>query len=540
MDGISMIDLLRRRGHLFNEHAVIAGNNGIDRIATKVHVIEEWDLYDQAIEGDFLLTTSTAFMKAFAKEGALMSVIAANKVTAIGMLMDNRPLNIPPQILSQADEYRIPIIELAGDIHFPYVTFEVLDEILNQKAKMIDLVHNQLQNLTSLVLMGESTLTFLQEVSAYLNCEVGLMLDNGRNLGSIPECNFVWPLNMEVLGKPVEHTYHGVNLYQTVDRELVRLWMPIERDEQAFGYLVCSTNEIVISTADIMILQHASQLLVLILSKQRGLINIEEKYKEEFLQKWILGEWKDKETLLLQAISASLSLAEHYVLCSFSDMGKLSSEEFLQLRTFLTRKGFLLATLGQQLLFLIPSRSKTGIRETEWTELYDSIRKILKRKPFNLGISSVKSLEKVYLAYQEVKDALVINLSLRLEQSLIFYEKLGIYPILYSIAEESDLPSKMLKILEPLMGEPIKQAPELLETLRCYFQQNRNIKETAAALFCHYNSVVYRMERIENVLNISFRNSEDIFQLDLGIRVYDFMKKSHPQKLTEMYKKPSP
>ncbi|MCK4901006.1 MAG: helix-turn-helix domain-containing protein, partial [Anaerolineales bacterium] len=50
---------------------------------------------------------------------------------------------------------------------------------------------------------------------------------------------------------------------------------------------------------------------------------------------------------------------------------------------------------------------------------------------------------------------------------------------------------------------------ELIRTLESYFKHNANLSQTAEALFIHRNTLLYRMERIAQILDLDFNNPEN-------------------------------
>ncbi|MHB1956279.1 MAG: helix-turn-helix domain-containing protein, partial [Sulfobacillus sp.] len=103
-----------------------------------------------------------------------------------------------------------------------------------------------------------------------------------------------------------------------------------------------------------------------------------------------------------------------------------------------------------------------------------------------------------------------------------------IYTTLYKISTQEELIDPTLGILKPLFRDGPKNKNELLDTLNCYVYQNGNIKETAEKLYCHYNSVLYRLERIETILGISIREPEHFFRVQLAVRLLSFIKQYKP------------
>lgn len=63
----------------------------------------------------------------------------------------------------------------------------------------------------------------------------------------------------------------------------------------------------------------------------------------------------------------------------------------------------------------------------------------------------------------------------------------------------------------------------LLDTLRCYFDANLNINETAERLFLHINTLRYRLKRVEELTNTSFQKAYDRTNLYIALKVYDVL-----------------
>jgi DNA-binding PucR family transcriptional regulator len=60
---------------------------------------------------------------------------------------------------------------------------------------------------------------------------------------------------------------------------------------------------------------------------------------------------------------------------------------------------------------------------------------------------------------------------------------------------------------------------ELLLTLGEYLRVGRNAKEAAENLAVHRNTLIYRLRRLEKLLGIDWRNADEIFALDLALRL---------------------
>ncbi|MGW0606096.1 PucR family transcriptional regulator [Streptomyces sp. NPDC002640] len=70
--------------------------------------------------------------------------------------------------------------------------------------------------------------------------------------------------------------------------------------------------------------------------------------------------------------------------------------------------------------------------------------------------------------------------------------------------------------VSPLLAQPPQQAAVLLETLRALLAHHGSPTHAAKQLFCHRNTVIYRMRQIEELTGRSLRDPRDRLLLTLG------------------------
>ena len=56
----------------------------------------------------------------------------------------------------------------------------------------------------------------------------------------------------------------------------------------------------------------------------------------------------------------------------------------------------------------------------------------------------------------------------------------------------------------------------LLHTLRCYLEHEQNTQKTAQALYIHRNSLLYRLERIQQLTAVDLSSPEERLRLSLS------------------------
>jgi DNA-binding PucR family transcriptional regulator len=91
-----------------------------------------------------------------------------------------------------------------------------------------------------------------------------------------------------------------------------------------------------------------------------------------------------------------------------------------------------------------------------------------------------------------------------------------------SLLESSGSAQRILKeTLRPLVTYDTSRKGALIETLRAYLGTRMSIAKSAAVLFVHPNTVVYRLRRIKEVCGRDPDDPEDLLVLALALKQAD-------------------
>lgn len=139
----------------------------------------------------------------------------------------------------------------------------------------------------------------------------------------------------------------------------------------------------------------------------------------------------------------------------------------------------------------------------------------MKAYTFFVGTSiNHQGIEKLSQAYVQAKK--VIDLSERQEWKnvLINYGELGVYQLLLAI----DNKNAMRQYSDAMIGKLEKldqdNGADYLEFLKVYLSCNCNINETADKLFIHRNTVVYKIKKINELLDC------DLSEIEVRLKLY--------------------
>lgn len=78
------------------------------------------------------------------------------------------------------------------------------------------------------------------------------------------------------------------------------------------------------------------------------------------------------------------------------------------------------------------------------------------------------------------------------------------------------------KLIRPLLQYDTETGSHLEQVLLCYFQCNGNVCKTAETLHFHRQSLRYRLQKIQNLLDVRFDDHERMLQIELSLRLQRF------------------
>ena len=167
---------------------------------------------------------------------------------------------------------------------------------------------------------------------------------------------------------------------------------------------------------------------------------------------------------------------------------------------------------------------------TEEKDIVNTIRAIYnifikenKHVHVRIGIGEIaQGLEGLKKSYDQSRIARkTINKS-----GVMFYKELGIYQLLFYIDDTSKIDDYVKEILNPLLIYDKKNNQNLIDTLREYLKCGQNVSQASQNLYIHRNTMIKRVEKIEELIGCSIKNAEVTNQLYNAVKIYDlFLKK---------------
>ncbi len=122
--------------------------------------------------------------------------------------------------------------------------------------------------------------------------------------------------------------------------------------------------------------------------------------------------------------------------------------------------------------------------------------------------------------YDQALQAMQLGERLSLTNQFVEFSSLGIYRLLYELEEQPQVRKFTDEIMRPLVEYDEQNRGSLVRTVEAYFDHHGNISQTAESLFVHRNTLLYRMDRIEELTGLNLTQSNMRLALHLSLKLW--------------------
>ncbi|WP_340020860.1 helix-turn-helix domain-containing protein [Paenibacillus sp. FSL K6-1096] len=294
-----------------------------------------------------------------------------------------------------------------------------------------------------------------------------------------------------------------------------RLAMCIRHQQEILGYIwVVDRGNLAAGQAE-EIVEKAAGIAGRYLLKQRGWKTKQEKALEDFFWKLLTSHYESETRIRQEAEAGSVLLPESYYIGVLESSGPVN-EHFLQ-----SFRRVMDTYTGQRLLFQTAEQNRliilfSFVFPLEGTErlasfLHGLLRDLGQREDGRLtaGCSSgYREYTSAAAAYREALQILEMKQLLPYHtRELLLYEEMGFWAYLPVILEQKRSRTRSSRLLYPLKEHDREHKSDLLRTLAVYLSLDGNLKESAAFLHIHANTLMYRLNRIAEITGRSLKET---------------------------------
>lgn len=312
--------------------------------------------------------------------------------------------------------------------------------------------------------------------------------------------------------------------------------LPITGPVSVWGFVCVWIDSADFFENDIVLFEYGTTVLSLELTKEDSIREAEQQAKGQLVEGILTGE-RDP-VVEVQASNLGLYPADFYamVLCHV-DPDKMG-EEMMTVNSRRQRE-----EIGDALESVVTKLELNGIVSMNRSYVFAMISfpesegkgsarqkmkalvHMLERSsaPLKAGVGRVhKNLFQLNKSYADAEKCIQV-LKTKPSKNVMSFVDAGFYRFLLQNSEE-DLSLYVSDFLGPLMRYDKEKNNDMLHTLITYVRFDKDLKKVTKELNIHHNTLYYRINRVQEILDVTFDRFDDWFNVQLACRVYEYLQ----------------
>lgn len=475
-------------------------------LQTEKHIVDYISVQEPPVErfirkNEIVLSTALGLEEEFSLMD-FVKVIYQQKATALVLAFNPQTDQyINQDIIDFANSVQFPLIEIPWEVRFSDISKAVMNEFQKNENKQEER-YIELQKKLLHTYFNEGSLDKAAELIANTTKQSTTIMDKDRN----------------VKGSFIINNKNDFKVIQ------------IEVSNYVYGYLGMSqivsdkNNSITLNLFNFYI----NVPLSLWFEKEEVINTTSLNVRNDFI--WQLANEKnDPKKLLSHGIQLGFNMDLPYFCVLLQIQGGRRGESYTD--NFLTIENRIISLIkDQNLQTMIGLDNKRFIifiesrKDLDISKLLDKTEKdILDIYPdytFTWGIHDEPQSE--YNFFDQYKKA-----SIALEQALflkiprINFKKSRVSSIVHQVANRKDIIEEARALFEPIESNPRfnSEGMDLIGSITVYIQTNFNTSKTARGISIHRQSLLYRLEKFEELTGFSLEDKDDLFLIEYYLRL---------------------
>ena len=536
----------------FPKMKLLCGEKGLDLEVKGIRIIEIEDMERYLTGGEILITSFQVYLSCNDRE-VEQHFEDLVKSDISGFIVKKRkeydPTGRRLSLLEKhCKKYEIPLVEIPEDLYYwgiiRYVIMQVFDKV-TARLKYFKITHD---NFNTFILNNNGSCNTASDIIKFLsvmienpvvlyygnlNCMASTNSDNSKLILS----DEIQPYKPNIITKFQYMKQMKGSCVQYVVKFAILNEMEI--------YITITEENRELTELDYMAIENA------IINLQYGFLSefaqneVKKKYQRDIIHNILNGLLSSKE-MTEAAAQLGMKESDTYRVVDFHTIKKNVQRKYTkeQLQEVGVIVGELMYLLPDALIYrnmdqiVMIQQVDSDQTELEYQKKMEEVKDVIQRSilyrkkdtDFQIGIGkSVEGYQRLKESYHEASRAIKYIDIIRLvtgdkNKSVVHYSNLGFFQIFGEIDDVAELERYIPETLKKLYLYDDEHKGELITTLQMYLRNNQSIKKTADAMFVHYRTISYRLEKIKQISGINFDDANEVLAVSNGLIIYKMLK----------------
>jgi PucR family transcriptional regulator, purine catabolism regulatory protein len=516
---------------------VVAGESGMSRVVQRVNVMELPDIMPWVKPRELLLTTGYPLRNTPQALVALVSELDEHGLSALAIKLHRYIDELPEAMLAEANRRGFPVLVIPDEVSFDDVLNQVLTGVIDRQAAMRERAEEVHRVLVQVVLDGGGPDELAEKLAGLLTGPVLVTTSDGRMIARAGDPDMLAAALastcFDASGRfCTELEPAGAHGHAGLDG--VHIVVPILVGHVDHGRILAFSGARVLGDADVHTLERAATVAALAITKQQEVAAVESKYRGDFLRDLITGRLEDPVRAVAHcaALGWDINRPLVVVVAEMDDEDaakgngagrRPAQQRFASAWETAVRlrdpkapvMGFLREVVA---LLAVPPRGDSSAL------VRDIVREVSGdgggRRLFATGVSRVAAgPDEIPTAYGHARSAVRVARQRHGPGGIAHFDDLGVFRVLSLIPDATELRDFAAETLGELVNFDAPEMDDLRRTLEVLLETNLNIAEAARALHFHYNTLRYRIARLERILGRFTKDADLRLELALALKV---------------------
>ena len=537
---------------------VIAGETGMDNEITSVNVMEVPDIVDWVRPGELLLTTAYSISDNLEEFNTLLPKFSQKGVCGLGIKTKRYINELPESVIQTANQLDFPIIRIPPDVSYGDLMKEVFSYIIGEQTLLLEKINEFNNQIRDIMLRRGDMEEFAELMSQTMHAPT-LISDQVHKSFVFHAEDQTWG---DILKRVFPATINNTSIladpgsmeirtsFDLIDGERVkRFSIPIFFEENLYGHVyIWDVNE-TINMGDLFVIESATSLIALHIVTKLTVTQRENVHRTNFLEQLLSNKPESQARAILDAEYYGFDPTAHHQ-CLILRLDYQDRVNSASLRTrriqessliltgilsYVQRKAssrYIWATKPHEIYFLLEfdQNLSSETRATQTRMFVYSLMEVA--RDLNLEDHCFVGIGRAYQGYHLLGDSLheaqqavriLQNSQKKVKEHYGFFEEMGIARLFGTQEIRSDLLGYADQVLQPILKYDSEHDGKLLETVQAYFEHGGNLRKISEVQFTHYNTVVYRINRIRDLLKIDLKDPETAFSIQFALKIRDLL-----------------
>ena len=536
----------------FPKMKLLCGEKGLDLEVKGIRIIEIEDMERYLTGGEILITSFQVYLSCNDRE-VEQHFEDLVKSDISGFIVKKRkeydPTGRRLSLLEKhCKKYEIPLVEISEDFYYWGIIRHVMMQVFDKdtaRLKYFKITHD---NFNTFILRNNGSSNTASDIIKFLsimienpvvlyygnlNCMVSTNSDNSKLILS----DEIQPYKPNIITKFQYMKQMKGSCVQYVVKFAILSEVEI--------YITITEENRELTELDYMAIENA------IINLQYGFLSefaqdeVKKKYQRDLIHNILNGSLSSKE-MTEAAAQLGMKESDTYRVVDFHTITKNVQRKYTkeQLHEVGVIEGELMHLLPDALIYrnmdqiVMIQQVDFDQTELEYQKEMEEIEEVIQQSilyrkkdtDFQIGIGkSVEGYQRLKESYYEASQAIKYIEIIRQvtgdkNKSVVHYSNLGFFQIFGEIDDVTELERYIPETLKKLYLYDDEHKGELITTLQMYLRNNQSIKKTAGAMFAHYRTISYRLEKIKQISEINFDDANEVLAVSNGLIIYKMLK----------------